>query len=225
MAKNIEKSLLCRNLAELMDRDGLTEAELARRACMPQPTLHRILSGATKSPRGLSLRPLANVFNITINQLLGMEPIPNTSGDEGDDEGEGTGESRKGINPLPVLSIEQVNQWPHLHASLHKEGWQNWITTNASVSGEAYALSMPGDAMAPIFPEGTLLVVEPARKPRANDYVLAQYDGHDVATLRQYIVEDDQGTLKAVSPEFQAIHADKNYQVLGVVVQARRDYR
>ncbi len=74
MHKSIDKIL-----AELMARDGLNQAELARLSNVGQPTISRILKPAgpkgIKEPTDKQVRPLAAAFGVTADQLRGYAPI------------------------------------------------------------------------------------------------------------------------------------------------------
>lgn len=52
-----------------MDRQGLNETALARATGVPQPTVHRLLNSDTHDPRDSTLRPLADYFGVTVEQL------------------------------------------------------------------------------------------------------------------------------------------------------------
>ncbi len=54
---------------ELMDSAGLSEGELARRTRLQQPTVHRLISQETRSPKRETLQPIADYFGMTIDDL------------------------------------------------------------------------------------------------------------------------------------------------------------
>jgi phage repressor protein C with HTH and peptisase S24 domain len=57
------------NLQALMAARGLSEGALSRLTQVPQPTIHRILKGRSADPRDGTLRPIASVFRITVEEL------------------------------------------------------------------------------------------------------------------------------------------------------------
>lgn len=57
------------NLQFLMERGGLNPHSLAKRSGVPQPTIFRILEGESTSPRDKTLRPLAEFFGVSIQDL------------------------------------------------------------------------------------------------------------------------------------------------------------
>lgn len=57
------------NLRTLMRTEELSENQLSRNTGVPQPTIHRVLSGRVADPRDGTLRPLAEYFGVTVEQL------------------------------------------------------------------------------------------------------------------------------------------------------------
>ena len=206
-------------LEKLMTEVAINEAELARKTDIPQPTLHRILSGATKSPRGTSLAPLANFFSVTINQLMGADGLPA-------DRVAGTHNTRiHGWTPLPVISWEEAANWVKFQAELRGQNWKNWVSTDLSVSDAAFAVVVKGDAMAPTFNEGTILVIEPALEANNRDYVVVAVKGQTNAVFKQLLIDGDDKYLKSINNEYRTIQLDKSNTLIGTLVQARSDYR
>lgn len=82
MHKTIDKIL-----AELMARDGLNQAELARLSNVGQPTISRILKPSgpkgIKEPTDKQVRPLASALGVTTDQLRGYVPIDGATADSG----------------------------------------------------------------------------------------------------------------------------------------------
>ena len=58
-----QQSQLLKNLYMFMQRHSVTEAQLARATEIPQPTIHKILSGKTTDPRISTLQSIANYFS------------------------------------------------------------------------------------------------------------------------------------------------------------------
>jgi len=62
-------------LSYLMKKQGLSENKLARDSGVPQPSIHRILTGDVQDPMTKTIKPLADYFKITVAQLRGEAPI------------------------------------------------------------------------------------------------------------------------------------------------------
>ena len=63
-------------LNSLLSEHNLKVSEFARRINLPQPTIQRIAAGMCENPHISSLKPIADYFSITVDQLKGLEPIP-----------------------------------------------------------------------------------------------------------------------------------------------------
>lgn len=63
-----------------MDREELGENQLSRQTGVPQPTIHRILAGKVEDPRDGTLRPLAEHFGVTVEQLRTQLPVASDHG-------------------------------------------------------------------------------------------------------------------------------------------------
>jgi len=57
-------------LTYLMNKKGIKSAELARKTGVGQPVVHRLMTGVTENPQILTLKPIADFFQISIDQLL-----------------------------------------------------------------------------------------------------------------------------------------------------------
>ena len=68
-----------KNLAEilthLMTEAGIKSAELARKTVIGQPVIYRLMTGTTENPQILTLKPIADFFHKSIDQLLGFAPL------------------------------------------------------------------------------------------------------------------------------------------------------
>src|SRR3989338_6658135 len=62
-------------LNQLLSNAGISEAKLGRIIGVPRATINRIASGRTPDPRASTLHAIAKYFNVTVDQLLGNQPI------------------------------------------------------------------------------------------------------------------------------------------------------
>tara|TARA_R110000868_G_scaffold380784_4_gene647043 strand:- start:35004 stop:35651 length:648 start_codon:yes stop_codon:yes gene_type:complete len=203
-------------LRQLMAEVHITEAELARKTDIPQPTLHRILSGATKSPRGASLAPLANFFSVTINQLLGEDPLP-------EDRVPGTYNPRiHGWKSIPMISLQEAANWSKMKEKM--DNWDSWTSTDLHVSDESFAVRVKGDSMAPRFPEDTILVIDPEQASQDRDFVVSVLEDQNTAIFKQLLVDGEDRYLKSLNGEYRTIHLTGDYTIVGALMQARTDF-
>lgn len=76
--------MLSHNLQFLMNARQVNAYDLQNAVGVNQPTIHRILTGESQDPRTSTLKPLADYFGVTVNELRES----NLSGDENLDKKE-----------------------------------------------------------------------------------------------------------------------------------------
>ena len=58
-----------------MSSAGVKSAELARKTGIAQPVISRLMTGITNNPQVLTIKPIADFFNVSLEQMLGMSPL------------------------------------------------------------------------------------------------------------------------------------------------------
>lgn len=127
-----------------------------------------------------------------------------------------------GWSSIPLLSWEQVIQWPDQRDALKIETHE---ATEISVSDNAFALRVKDTTMMPRFTENTLLIIDPKVPPSDRDYVIAHIANQKQAVFRQLLLDSDDIYLKPLNPDFKMVLLDKKSRLLGVMVQARMDFK
>jgi transcriptional regulator with XRE-family HTH domain len=62
-------------LTHLMSKNKISSSELARQTGVAQPVIYRLMSGGTENPQILTLKPIADYFSLSIDQLMGYKPL------------------------------------------------------------------------------------------------------------------------------------------------------
>jgi transcriptional regulator with XRE-family HTH domain len=60
-----------------MSLNSLTASELSRKTGIAQPVIYRLVTGGTENPQILTLKPIADFFKVSIEQLLGLISLNN----------------------------------------------------------------------------------------------------------------------------------------------------
>lgn len=154
---------LSENLKRLMRLHGnLTVSQLSRLTQIPQPTLHHILSGATKNPRKPLLEILANFFSISSKQLLGEISIPTIIPE--------IIKKNLQIKSVPIISWEMLEAWPLPNIqNLHLKE----ILLDIEIGSNSFALRVQNSSLEPMFPENALLIFDFDKKPMDRDFIIA----------------------------------------------------
>lgn len=194
-------------LNRLMAEKKIRVAELARRINLPQPTVHRIATGTCEHPHLSSLKPIADFFSISIDQLKGHEPISWLDR----------------ASKIPILSWEEVIDWPFKKTEINSN---ELVLTDAAIGRIGFALKVKDASMDPVFPKNTILITDPEKQARDRSYVIAKLASHPEAIFRQLLMDAGDYYLKSLSPDFnhyKMIRLNNNDKILSIVVQAKRD--
>jgi SOS-response transcriptional repressor LexA len=198
------------NLQALMHEGKINEAELSRQTKIPQPTLHKILSGKTADPRISTLKTLAHYFHVSLDDLC---------------EGVVLQEANSAVQGLsvPVISWSDcLSAHPVEHLS--PANWTEWVVVDHMDSTQLYGLSVR-PSMAPRFPKGTLLIVDPDLSPSDGDLVILRYPDTTEAALRELLIDGPLKQLMSVSQHAGCCDWTDDVEVIGTVIQSRFSYQ
>lgn len=120
---------------------------------------------------------------------------------------------------VPIISFIQAGGW----AEIQNDVWTEMFSARSSNPGpHAFALRVEGDSMTsdstPTFPEGTIIIIDPDRGPKAGDYVVARYG--ESATFKRLMTDGAAWYLKPLNRDYRPIEIDKpEMVVVGVVIE------
>lgn len=201
---------LAQTLNELIGRDKkLTPAALARKLGIPTNKITRILNGDVTDPKASTLLQIANHFDITIEQLLGLEPIVR----------QGEAELQERTRPLPVFEFSKIGQ-----SDTPKE-WYRWAEND--VDGEYYALAIDTDLYEPTFPKNSMLIINPDIEPDDRSYiVIKKKDNPSHCSIKKYVLEGNQIYLYPINPKLPVeIYDEHLYTIAGVILEVHQRLR
>lgn len=214
------KSIISKNVAWLMEKNSIRRStELAKLTGVPQPTIHRLLSGTHSEPRGTTLRPIADFFGVTLSALMETDmatgaPIPNVT-------------PTATIYPaVPLISWVQAGNWAEI-VDNYVPGDGELIAARDSKPGKySFALRVEGDSMVShnhiSFPPGTILIVDPSRIPATGDFVVAKDVETGCATFKRLMQDAGRWFLKPLNPAYPLMPIDDPaIRVIGVVVESQ----
>jgi len=212
-------------LRTLMERDQIkTEGELSRRTGVPQPTIHRILSGESRAPELGTMQPLARFFRVTIDQIYGITPISTTvknpsklNPQQGRDKQEG---DTIRFSLVPLISWIQAGNWTNLVDNLGPGDAEEWLPCPVLIGPHGFALTVRGVSMEPTFREGDIIFVDPDKPADNGSLVVVRLTDQDEGTFKKLIIEGDRKYLHALNPNWpdQYLPLPASAVVSGVVV-------
>ena len=211
---------IAERLRAKMSELGLNESELGRRADVPQPTINRILSGESASPRRPTVEKIARVLKVSPNWLMfgGTEETKNFDANV-----------EIALQPSRSFSYPEIS-WVQAGAASEAMEMSNVEACPKHVSdvwaGEnGFWLKVVGPSMtSPVgasFPEGFLILVAPEFEPRSGQFVVAKLVDSNEATFKQFIRDSGEFYLKPLNPSFPTIPMDDAWVVVGTVVDGK----
>ena len=197
-------------LATLITKTNLTDTEIARRINIPLPTLHKIKNGSITDPRASTLVNIANYFKISVDQLLGKEPIYSTD---------------QISKMIPVLNKENVinkdYELSFLNNRAYFDLWVNIeVAKNYANSEKIFGLKVNCEAMFPYFTNETIVIIDRDIVPNNRDFVLVAVKNNSMCVLRKILFDNSQVVLLSMNPIFEPIIMQENDFIIGTVIQS-----
>lgn len=174
----------------------LNESELGRRSGVPQPTINRILSGESSSPRRPTIEKVARVLRTSPTWLMfgsGDETTPFESNVEA---GPPIVSAARRIDIVGTAQMGPDGHWVGLD---NAGGWvETW-----SRDTDAYALLLRGDSMAPAIRNGWVAVCEPNHRLVPGEYVMVTTtDGQSM--VKELLFQNDTGvSLMSINAAYE----------------------
>jgi SOS-response transcriptional repressor LexA len=101
------------------------------------------------------------------------------------------------------------------------------VQVDMALSEGSFAVTVEDAAMEPQFPRGAVLIVDAKRSAKDRSFVIASLGKSEKIVFRQLLTDGINHYLRSLSPDFSQfgmITMTDNDTILGVVLQARKDY-
>lgn len=205
-------------LNRLLFEKKMKPIDLARKLGIPQPTMHRIVTGKSPNPHKSNLEPLAEYFNITIEQLKGDEPLPENLWTD-------SLLPTKKIETLqiPIIDWEKI---PELEFPINQQNG-SFLIIAPHLSANCFATYMIDSSMEPQFEKGTTLIFDPDKPYKDRGFVLVLLNETNTLVFRQILIDADYKYLKSLHPDLSAFPmriVEDGDKIFGTLVEARRNY-
>ncbi len=207
----LQQKTVRETLHVLMELHAITETELARRSKVPQPTIHRLLSGATPDPRLSSLKPLAKYFNISLGQLVGEEPLIT--------EIQGNINIRSLVK-VPLLPWEKAHEWKKLTEDYIPSNWIYWTTINQPISPHSYALLIENRHLPLPFSYQTVIIIDPEINIKDGNFLVIYRISDRSITIKKLSIDGADKWLVPLNEKINALLYDKDFLLCGTITQA-----
>lgn len=203
-------------IAKEMAEKGWTEGELSRRSGVTQPTIHRIITGESASPRQGNVESIAKALGVSTAYLwkgeitsldANVEPAPADRG------------------KVPLISFVQAGLWCEAIEPYSFANAEEYLPCPVPHSDLTYALTVRGESMynphgPRSFRPGDIIYVDPMREPENGSLVIAKLVDDQESTFKQLIIEGRSRYLKALNPSWPEpfIAINEEVVICGVVI-------
>jgi SOS-response transcriptional repressor LexA len=189
---------------------GLTLEQLSERCGVDVGTISALEN--RKSKRSEYAAQIASGLGLTMEELLsGVAP--------------GVGNTHPATRRVrvPVISWVAAGAWNEAADPYAPGNAARWEDVDEPFDRSAFALEVRGDSMEnpsgrASFPEGCLIVVDPARKAKSGDFVVVRNNDWDEATFKQYIVDGGVKLLRPLNAQYPTLQVKPGTVMVGVVV-------
>jgi SOS-response transcriptional repressor LexA len=201
----------------LMKRNNInSETQLALKIGIPQATLNRLLLADSRDPRASTLIPIAQFFNVSIDELLGIKPLKlDLDGSIND------GKYNYNVHSLPIIDWEMVPEWQSNLINISPANYNEWVTIDKNLSKSAFALRS-FSMLEPRFKKNSILVVDPEFPYKDGHYVVVGID-NKIPTVRKYLCDGANIYLANVNNLVQYDKLEDNYRIYGPIIESRLD--
>lgn len=182
-------------IKELLYKNNIKPADLAKATDIPPPTIHRIITGQTLNPYQSSLKKISEFFGITIKQLIGEEGLDYDKNSE------------HIVNNLINNVYVNLISWKDLNKLEIKHSITKMIVSN--VSKKSFALLCEDYSMEPMFKKDSILIFDTEKTFVDHSYILVKIYP-DLFLFRQLILDGNIKYIKALNPDLQT----NNYRKL-----------
>lgn len=214
MAKHYLK--LSEVLQKLLYDKRMNASELAREVDLPTPTVHRMVTGKSTRPYRSSLQPIADYFAISVDQLLGEEPLPTNL------ENNRVFPVSKSIIEIPLLDWTELGSLDEATKPAKES-----IVITSDLSDQCFAVCMNDASMEPNFAEGSVLVFDPGKQPYDRCFVLAKLSEKNIFVFRHLLMDAEHKFLKPLNPDLIASQMrllEDEDSIIAVLVEARQAF-
>lgn len=203
-------------MKSLMSDTDINEAELARKTNVPQATINRILLGITRDPRISTMSAIADVFGVTIDQLIGKESLPNPVN--------GINKNNNYKNFIPIIEWHEIIDYV-TSCSINCYTHSDWILIDRKNTDGCFALKST-QSMKPKFRLNSTLIVEACDQLKDDHIVIVSFNNKE-PTIRRIKKDGEDIYLIKLNPDRSDLPAPikPSDKIIGVVTESRMNYK
>lgn len=207
-------SLLAQRLKQSREQARISQRELAKRSGLSQQLISKLENGLVEST--------TEVFRLA--EALRVAPRWLATGKGDARGGENIADGPAVTAYIPLISWVAAGSWRDLADPYPPGEGEALVPVTCRTGPNAYALRVQGDSMEPVFPNGSVIIVDPAVEPRQGSYVVVRLDEAEQATFKQLVIDGGARYLKPLNPRYPLMEIRESATVCGVVRQMVMDF-
>lgn len=125
-------------------------------------------------------------------------------------------QSRDDVVFIPLMSIETI--------ASKRSDTKSTLAVSATYAADCFAVILDNDSMEPLFTEGSILIVDPTKKPKNRDFVLFSVPGSADVYFRQCFKEGQDYYFKAVASMYETLK-HREITLHGTLVESRHRFK
>jgi len=200
-------------LNKLMKDQGLSLDKLAKLTGISRSNINRIRTDPDCNPTIASLLPIAKFFQISVEQLIGEQPIADPHKYQLD--------SLK-LEKLPILRTYQEILNFVEYSTLPKD--TDYTYAENLVSAMSFAYVVQENNMQPVFPPNIIVIFDTKKSATNRSFVLALDVRSKKVIFRQYLGEGELKSLISLHEQVDAaIPINENVKLTATAVECHMD--
>lgn len=200
---------------------GLSQETLAERMGMGQSGIAQLLNGSNAIGPSHAAR-LAKILRVSVDDFspsIASEIKDMFSALQG-------GQTMRPRYDYPLFTYVQAGPFSEVGSYTASDA-KSWVATTKKASDKAFWLEVKGHSMTapqgvrPSFPEGMLILVDPAEPVESGDFCVASANADSEATFKKYELDSGVSYLVPLNPAYRIIDCDHSIRIIGKVVKAQ----
>jgi len=200
---------------------GLSQEILAESMGMGQSGIAQLLNGSNAIGPSHAAK-LAKILKVSVEDFspsLALEIKEMYSSLQGDSSG-------KPHYAYPLFTYVQAGEFAEVGIYTERDA-QGWVPTTKRASDKAFWLEVKGHSMTapqgvrPSFPEGMLILVDPAEPVETGDFCIASANEDSEATFKKYEKDGGVSYLVPLNPAYRVLDCDQSCRIIGKVIKAQ----
>lgn len=124
-------------------------------------------------------------------------------------------EERASVRPIPIY--DTCNFAENVKMSRFKDT----ILVDGHYPEHCFGVILNDSSMEPVFQKESILIFDPDKSPRTEDYVIFNSGDDGVVIFRQFINDGEKAYFKANNHLYKTVYSNKANKVYGVLIESR----